>query len=176
MSINDRDFPLQFLVGRELAKRQNVDDSTATKFGLTGALVAPGVMGIVIARQLAIRDAPKPLPALTATGTGTGGGTGTPAPGSTASRVDRLTTDFKAWVEADRKRITDARTQAQAQLEQIQKQETERNQALRTLCESIGALGGGGSTSTGPPNPAGPSATASQREAGPEGKKESKGG
>jgi hypothetical protein len=146
MSWNDPDFAMQFLVGRELALRQKVDTSTATKHSLVASMVSTGMLGPIIARQLAIRDAPAPVVARVSTST-TGGATVHPPPTgpAAAGRVEQIITSFKTWIEEDKKIEAAAAAQAKALDDQVKKMQTDRSEALKKLVDAINAL----STDTG---------------------------
>jgi hypothetical protein len=149
MSWNDPDFAMQFLVGRELALRQNVDTSTATKHSLVASMVTTGMLGPIIARQLAIRDAPKPAPAALSTTAGLDPDLPATSPGAASGRVDQIITNFKTWIEEDykiQKQTTDAATaltnQAKVLTDQAAKMATDRTEALKKLIEELGKLSG----------------------------------
>lgn len=56
--INDPDFTAQFLVGKVLAERQNVDSPTATRVAVIASTIGSGIIVPLLARQLASREAP----------------------------------------------------------------------------------------------------------------------
>lgn len=119
MPITDADFPLQFLVGRELALRQDVDTRTATRLSLTGSLVGGGLIGPLIARQLASREAPAPVPAPPQQPAGS-----EPEPVKVDTTVESIRTMLKqiqARVESLKAQDSGLRAELQAALEQITK-------------------------------------------------------
>src|SRR5687768_8700997 len=135
MPFNNPSFPMQFLVGRELAKRQKVDDATATRLALTGSLLGGGLLGPILARQLAIREAPA-VPATTSAQ-----GKPLPPPGKTVTQqFERIGAQFQALIEADKKAEADAEAQAEALLSHARALRQERAKVLRELCVSLNGL------------------------------------
>lgn len=136
MSLDDPNFPFQFLVGRSLAQRENVDDATATRLALVGSVMMGGLFGPVIARQLAIREAPAPAPLTVVKPP-----PGTPSsPPKLGSKVDVIVKQFEAFIKADKKAEADARARAAALVEQAQKLQQERAKMLADLCASLDIL------------------------------------
>ena len=125
--------PLNFLVAQRLAANQNVDSSTATRHALVGTLLGEGIIGPIVARQLAIRDA-APAPVAVSPGT-------RPPAGSALEEVNVISNNLTAWHEAEKKRDADSIKRGKELLAEAEKRRTERTRALRTLCESLGALG-----------------------------------
>ena len=156
MPLNQPDFPVQFLVSREIARRQKVDDSTATRLALTSALVAPGFLGAIVARQLAIREAPPPAPVVATPPSGGEPGT-TPAPPTPRSpalaQLDRIAQDLQSINAKLDKEGSDFVAQAERLQQQADRARQERTEIMRRLCQSVGAIAAEGSSRESPPQP-----------------------
>ncbi|HKX45141.1 MAG TPA: hypothetical protein VJP77_00355 [Planctomycetota bacterium] len=89
---------LQFVVGRQLALGQGVSDGDATRYGLVGSFLGEGLVGPVVARTLAGRDAPAPTAATggellsggSLSGSGSAGGSKDPDRENVAGALDGL--------------------------------------------------------------------------------------
>lgn len=130
--------PLNFVVARQLASNQNVDASTATRHALVGTLLGEGILGPIIARQLAIRDAAPAAPAPIVTGT---------APPGTP--LDKIAENLQAWTAAESKRDGEDIRRANELLEQAKQRQAKRTEALKALCDSLGGLSGGATETAG---------------------------
>jgi hypothetical protein len=125
--------PLNFVVAQRLASNQNVDSSAATRHALVGTLLGEGILGPIIARQLAIRDAaavPAPVAVVP-------GATLPPTP------LDTIASNLNAWTTAESKRDDEDIDRANALRKQAEERRAKRTEALRSLCDSLGALGSG---------------------------------
>lgn len=127
--------PLNFIVAQRLAVNQNVDSSTATRHALVGTLLGEGILGPIIARQLAIRDAATAPPPTRPTG-------GVPA-GTVTAPLEDISTNLRAWTEAESQRDAEDITRANELMAEANERKRKRTEALKALCESLGALGAG---------------------------------
>ncbi|MBU3057633.1 hypothetical protein [Pseudomonas indica] len=127
--------PMNFIVAHRLATNQNVDSKTATRHALVGSLLGEGILGPVIARQLAIRDAAAIPPA-------TRPATGAPA-GSTANPLENISQTLRTWTEAESQRDAEDLKRANELIAQANERRHQRTEALRALCESLGTLSTG---------------------------------
>lgn len=62
--------PIPVVVNRQLALNQGLDTGAANRIGILGAMIAPPLLGAVVARDLARREAPPPIPPPRDTGEG----------------------------------------------------------------------------------------------------------
>lgn len=127
--------PLSFIVAQRLAVKQNVDSSTATRHALVGTLLGEGILGPIIARQLAIRDAAAaPAPVRTTKGV--------PA-GTSTSPLETISRNLQAWTEAESQRDAEDIRRANELMAEANERKRKRTLALKALCESLGALSAG---------------------------------
>ncbi|MBI4902283.1 MAG: hypothetical protein HY820_01525 [Acidobacteria bacterium] len=131
MALNDPDFPMQFLVGRELALRQKADSASATRHALIGTMIAGGLFGPILARQLAIREAPSPVALPPAGGV-------SPSPGTGFSgAVDRFLNDFQSLMD-DNKEVLKALQDEETKLQTLVKErKEEQTKMCRELLEKV---------------------------------------
>ena len=143
--------PISFLVGRQLALNRNLDTAAANRHGLIGAMLGPGIVGPVIARELAIREAQGTAAhgAGTVPPAGTHGvthGSALVAPGADPGDVvNRLIEEFRAWIasqKANEQAMLDRAEELRKAAQQCQTQRTEALQALWTSAEEWQQLEG----------------------------------
>jgi hypothetical protein len=128
--------PLNIVVAQRLAANQNVDASTATRHALVGTLLGEGILGPIIARQLAIRDAAA-VSAPVAVGV-------TTTPAQAATPLDTIVNNLQAWTQAQKNRDDEDLKRAEELKAEAERRRKERTEALKALCDSLGALSGGG--------------------------------
>lgn len=126
--------PMNFIVAHRLATNQNVDSKTATRHALVGSLLGEGILGPVIARQLAIRDAAAPPATSAATGTLTR---------RTTNPLENISQTLRTWTEAESQRDAEDLKRANELIAEANERRHQRTEALRALCESLGTLSTG---------------------------------
>lgn len=132
--------PLTFVVGRQLALNQNVDAPTATRHGLVGALLGTGLIGPVIARELARRDAEATARSAVTSAPRT------PTPTDFDAAVKSLLKSFQALVDSEKNTIASLQAQAQQLDIQVQTLQTAQTKALEKLFITASELSGKKST------------------------------
>ena len=132
--------PFSFIVGRQLALNQNVDTSTATRHALVGALLGSGVIGPIVARELARRDAPAPqlppirVPELPAPGDKP------PAEHDTSNQIEMIGKTVRGWIQRAEALEAQWRDQAAKLEKQARESQETRIASLRQLCEALGSF------------------------------------
>lgn len=123
--------PLTFVVGRQLALNQTVDAPTATRHGLVGALLGTGLIGPVIARELARRDAEAAARSVVTSPPGT------PALTEPGAAVDRMLASLQGYLDSQAATVASLEAQAEQLKNQAQTLQTAKREALERLCDSV---------------------------------------
>lgn len=123
--------PMEFIVNRAIAAKENVDSATATRVAMLASLMGGGVMGAVIARQLARREVvPAAVPVRPPS----------PNPDTDATGIDQVSQDLQSLLRDLLARGIEEREELEARIDALNKSERKRNEALKELCTEIGGL------------------------------------
>jgi hypothetical protein len=131
--------PLNFIIAQRLAANQNVDSSTATRHALVGTMLGEGILGPIIARQLAIRDAASAAAAVVIAPPTGAAFPAVPTDGS------RSIEGFEKWLRDEDDKDNQAIKSATERTEEAKKRQKERQDACKKLCNDQSQSGSKGS-------------------------------
>lgn len=148
--------PLTFVVAQRLAANQNVDSSTATRHALVGTMLGEGILGPVIARQLAIRDAASTAAAVVIAPPTRPDVQAVPTGGSQDAEA------IKKWVEGFEKWVRGQDAKDNADIKAAKQRTEERQAALRRLYSDQSQSNSGSTKAKQPPQSAPPAPAPAQ--------------